>query len=223
MRRVLAVLSLPLLLAACGGGDDGGGASMPSGPTAPPPAVTSYNVQSCLDQIIVPGRTLANLVVPDTIELDLSKPSAFPNGRQLTDSVIDKTLAALFIDVSKHGVDVLANIPLGPQANDVPFRADFPYLGVPQGLTPTPGGANFNFRTEAVTDPQYVQVDRMGMPAVATAVISTSAKTGYNDDSPSVDGTRKYVNEIGSTLTGLTNALADDFTKLGLNLCAKPA
>ena len=115
MRRTLAILSLPLLLAACGGGDDGGGAPMP-GPTAPPPAVTSYNVQSCLDQIVVPGRTLANLVVPDTIELDLSKPSGFPNGRRLTDSVIDITLTALFIDVSKHGADALARIPLGPQA-----------------------------------------------------------------------------------------------------------
>jgi hypothetical protein len=222
MRRVLASLALPLMLAACGGGDDGGGAT-PSTPSVPPPAVTSYNVQSCLDQVVVPGRTLANMVVPDTIELDLSKPSSFPNGRQLTDSVIDLTLAALFIDVNKHGVDVLAKIPLGPQANDVPFRQNFPYLAPPQGLTPTAGGANFNFRTDSVTSTQYVQVDRMGMPAVATAVIGSSAKSPYNDDSPAVDGTRKYVNEISTTLTGLTNALADDFTKLGLNLCAKPA
>ena len=56
-----------------------------------------------------------------------------------------------------------------------------------------------------------------------TFVIGSSAKSPYNDDSPAVDGTRKYVNEISTTLTGLTNALADDFTKLGLNLCAKPA
>jgi len=174
MRRssLLATLALPFLLTACGGGDDGGG-SMSGGTTAPPPppAVANYNVSSCINQVVVPGRTLANMVVPDPVELDLSKPNGFPNGRQLTDSVIDLTLAALFIDVSKHGVDVLTKIPLGPQANDVPFRPDFPYLGLPQGGTTAPGGVNFNFRTESVDDPGYVRVDRMGMPAIATAVI----------------------------------------------------
>jgi hypothetical protein len=222
MRRAIAILSLPLMLVACGGGDDGGGPA-PSGPTAPPPAVTSYNVASCLDQVVTPGRTVANLVVPDTLELDLSRPSGFPNGRRLTDSVIDLTIAALFIDISKHGVDALTKIPLGPQANDVPFRPDFPYLAPPQGATPTSGGSNFNFRTDPLDSPSYVRVDRMGMPAVATVVIGSSAKVPYNDDSPSTDATRKYVAEIGTTLTGLTNALADDFTRLGLNLCAKPA
>ena len=137
--------------------------------------------------------------------------------------MIDQTLAFLFIDIGKHGVDVLAKMPVNPAANDVPFRAAFPYLAPPQGNPPglTPGGATFNFRTDPVSS--YVQVDRMGMPAVATAVIGSSAKTRYNDDSPAIDGTRKYVPEIQNTLTALTNALADDFTRLGLTLCAKGA
>ena len=62
----------------------------------------------------------------------------------------------------------------------------------------------------------------MGMPAVATAVISSAQKVAYNDDSPAVDGTRKYVNEISSTLTGLTAALNDDITRAGFSLCARP-
>ena len=211
-----ALLALPIALAACGGGD---------GDVAPPPAPTpqavSFNVQPCLDQVIRNGMTTANYVVPDTIKLDMTQPADFPNGRKITDSAIDRTLAFLFIDLSKHGLDGLARIPLGPQANDVPFRANFPYLAPPNGTQPPPGqGSNFNFRTDPPS--AYVQVDRMGMPAVATAVIGSSQKNNYNDDSPSVDATRKYVNEITSTLTGLTNALADDFAARNITVCAKP-
>lgn len=215
--RLLA-LALPLVLAGCGGGE---------GDNHPPPVTTGstsrFNVQPCLDQVVSPGMTVANLVVPDTIKDDLSKPSGFPNGRRLTDPVIDLTLAFLFIDIGKHGADALAKIPVNPAGNDLQFRAAFPYLAAPQGNPPglTPGGTTFSFRTDPVSS--YVQVDRMGMPAVATAVIGSSAKTGYNDDSPGVDGTRKYVPEIQNTLTALTNALADDFGRLGLTVCAKGA
>lgn len=158
--------------------------------------------------------TVANLVVPNTINEDLSRPSGFPNGRRLTDPVIDLTLGFLFIDIGKHGVDAQAKIPLNPAGNDQPFRAAFPYLAPPQGNPPglTPGGTTFSFRSDPVSS--YVKVDRMGMPAVATAVIGSSAKTGYNDDSPGVDGTRKYVPEIQNTLTALTSALADAFARL---------
>ena len=50
----------------------------------------------------------------------------------------------------------------------------------------------------------------------------SSAKLAYNDDSPAVDGTRKYVNEISSTLGVMTNVLADDFRALGYAICARP-
>ena len=54
-------------------------------------------------------------------------------------------------------------------------------------------------------------------------MIGSSAKSAYNDESPGVDGTRKFVPEIQNTLSALTNALADDFGRLGLTVCAKPA
>jgi hypothetical protein len=218
----LALAALPLLLVGCGGGD--GDTPPPPAPPAPTPPGAALNVQGCLDQVVTdtPRRTVANLFVPDTIKLDMSRPAGFPNGRRLTDSVIDTELAWLFIDVQRHGVDALARLPLGPQANDVPFRAEFPYLAPPQGNQVLPsGGSNFIFRTDPVSS--YVMVDRMGMPAVATAVIGSSAKVPYNDDTPAVDGSRKYVPEIAATLTVLAQALADDFQARGFTICARPA
>jgi hypothetical protein len=214
----LALLATPFALLGCGGG---GGDSPPPPMTPAPLSSTTFDVQPCLDQVAAPGATVANLVVPDTLKLNLAQPAGFPNGRRLTDPVIDITLAFLFIDLTKAPKTALANLPLGPTANDMPFRPDFPYLAPPQGNPPglTPGGANFVFRTSPVS--AYVQVDRMGMPAVATALIGSSTKIAYNDDSPAVDGTRKYVAEIANSLTALTDELEHDFVKLGLPLCAK--
>jgi hypothetical protein len=206
MRRacLLALLALPLAVAGCGGG--GGGDSTPAPVVTQLP--THFDVQPCLDQVATPGQTVANLVVPDTLKLDLSKPSAFPNGRTLSDPVVDIMIAYAFIDLTKHSPSALANLPLDPSGNDVPLRAAFPYLGLPQGShpAPPPSGPNYNFRTDPVS--MYVRVDRMGMPAVATLLIGTAAKTEYNDDDPSTDATRKYVTEIQNDLTGLTNAIA---------------
>ena len=213
-----ALAILPLALGACGGG--GGGMAANTTITVAPPGAP-LNVQPCLDQPIAPGKpSVANIVVPDTIKVDLSQPSGFPNGRRLTDPVIDTELAWIFLDLSKHPADTLAKMPLGPSANDVAFRADFPYLAPPNGApAPAAGGSNFNFRTDPAS--AYTQVDRMGLPAIATALIGASAKNSYNDDSPAVDGTRKYVNEITTTLGGLANALADDFAKINLTVCAR--
>ena len=216
----LAGLALPLmLLAACSGG--GGGSATPP-PTPSGTGASALNVQTCLDQSTGRLGSVANVLVPDTIKVDFSQPSGFPNGRRLADPVIDITLAWIFIDLTKHSPMAIANVPFNPPANDVAFRTEFPYLAPPQGNPPglAPGGANFNFRTDPPS--AYVQVDRMGMPAVATAVISSAQKVAYNDDSPAVDGTRKYVNEISSTLTGLTAALNDDITRAGFSLCARP-
>lgn len=217
--KFAALIAAPLALAACGGG--GSGMTAQTTTTVAPPGAP-LNVQPCLDQPIAPGKpSVANIVVPDTIKVDLTQPSGFPNGRRLTDSVIDTELAWIFLDLSKHPADTLTKIPLGPQANDVPFRPDFPYLAPPNG-TPAPAaaGSNFSFRTDAPS--AYVQVDRMGLPAIATALIGSSAKLSYNDDSPAVDGTRKYVNEITTTLGVLANALQDDFARLNLTVCARP-
>lgn len=215
----LPILAAPLALIGCGGG--GGDTAAPP-PIVPITAQTRFDVQPCLDQVAAPGATVANLVVPDTLKLDLTQPSGFPNGRRLTDPAIDITLAFLFVDLTKAPKTALANIPLNPSGNDMPFRPDFPYLAPPQGNPPglTPGGQNFVFRNSPVSS--YVQVDRMGMPAVATALIGSSTKNAYNDDSPSIDGARKYVSEISNTLTALTDELEHDFVKLNVPLCAKP-
>lgn len=220
MRRasLLALLALPFAVAGCGGG----------GSDSPPPPVvtplpTSFNVQPCLDQVAVPGQTVANLVVPDTLKLDLSQPSAFPNGRTLSDPVVDIMVAFAFLDLTKHSIRALANLPLDPSGNDVPLRADFPYLGLAQGNhpAPPPSGPNYNFRTDPPS--MYVRVDRMGMPAVATLLIGTAEKTAYNDDDPATDATRKYVSEIQNDLTAETNAIAKDLVAKGFSLCAKGA
>ncbi|MBL8554553.1 MAG: DUF4331 family protein [Phenylobacterium sp.] len=215
---IAAALGLPLLLCACSGGSGADVVDRPS--TAP--ASASLNVQNCIDQPVRPGGpSVGNLVVPDTIKVDLTQPAGFPNGRRLTDSVIDTELAWIFLDLTRHDANTLAQRQLGPQANDVAFRSDFPYLAAPHGGAPAAGaGSNFNFRTDPAS--AYVQVDRMGMPAIATALISSSAKNAYNDDSPAIDGTVKYVNEITSTLAVLANALQDDFQRLGLSICARP-
>lgn len=110
----------------------------------------------------------------------------------------------LSLDLTKYPPGALAELPLGPKANDIPLA---------------PGGSTFNFRTDAPS--AHVQVDRMRQPAVATALVSSAAKSNDNDDSPAVDGARKYVNEITSTLAVLANALQNDFAKAILAICAR--
>jgi hypothetical protein len=70
-------------------------------------------------------------IIPDTLKLDLSTDSGFPNGRTLTDQVIDLSLAVLILDLVPPGattLDVLANVPVNPAANDEEFSAEFPFL-----------------------------------------------------------------------------------------------
>lgn len=72
------------------------------------------------------------VIVPDTIKFDPSKPVAYPNGRALTDQVVDITIAAALVDLSNGTkLSVLADLPLNPKANDVPFKDKFPYLADP--------------------------------------------------------------------------------------------
>jgi hypothetical protein len=221
-------LSLACALTACGNETSGGtiisGTSPTPGPSpAPTPTPTSFNVQPCLDQV-VPGTTTSvqSLLIPDTLKLDFTKQSNFPNGRQLLDPVVDITLNALFLKMSINGPSTLANLPLDPKGNDVPVQSVFPYFGAPQGSPPLADttGTNFNFRTDPVS--AFTRVDRMGMPAVATAVIASSVKTPYNDASPSDDETNRFLPDIRAQLTVLANVLADDWQSRGLTICATP-
>ena len=241
MRRInprlpLAALALSLVLAGCDSNgnpiDPGpiGGTPTPApapaptpapSPTpSPSPAPTRLNVTRCLNQQAVPGRSVASLVVPDVIRMRLDQPAGFPNGRRLQDPVIDVTLAVLFLDLTQHSPVTLAGIPINPAGNDLAFRAAFPYLALPHGTAPPPGmSGRFRFRDEPAA--AYTRVDRMGMPAVATALVSSPQKNAYNDDSPAQDATGKWAPEFIDVLSGLATALADDFGRAGLSICAQ--
>lgn len=231
-RKVAALSPLVItlgLLSACGGDDEAMAppvvvAPAPTPSPTPPPSATTFNVASCLQQVIpgTGGVTVAGAVVPDTLTLNLAAASGFPNGRKLADPVIDVTLAVIFLDLTKNGAGTLAGLPLNPPANDLSFPASFPFLAGPQG-TPVlaPGtGSGFTFRSNAPNG--YTRVDRMGMPAVATALIGSDMKIAYNDASPAEDAAGTFVPELSKQLTGLTNALADDLVGAGLSPCAKP-
>ena len=231
LRRVAMATSLVACLSALSGcfdGEDDDPVLMPA-PTptptpSPTPTPTSFNVQACLDQVIPgTGVTVAQAVIPDTLTLDLSAASGFPNGRKLADPVIDVTLAVIFLDLSVNGPGTLAGLPLNPPANDVAFQDTFPYLAASQGSPPLADstGSMFTFRSDPASS--YVRVDRMGMPAVSTALIPSSRKNAYNDAGPGDDANGDFVPDLAGTLTALTNALADDLTGAGLTPCAKPA
>lgn len=231
MTKVVAkatTLTLALMLAsACGNDDDAPPpvviAPSPTPTPTPSPTPTMFNVGPCLEQMIPgTGVTVAGAVVPDTLTLNLGATSGFPNGRRLADPVIDVTLAVIFLDLSRNGPGTLAGLPLNPRANDVPLRADFPYLALPQGNPPlaAAGGTAFNFRNDSAS--AFVRVDRMGMPAVSTALIGSAMKNAYNDANPVDDAAGTFVPELSAQLTGLTNALADDLVGAGLTPCAVP-
>jgi Domain of unknown function (DUF4331) len=72
------------------------------------------------------------VIVPDTIKYDPAQPTGYPNGRALTDQVVDITLAAVLLELGpEQPLTLLADLPLNPAENDVPFEADFPYLAAP--------------------------------------------------------------------------------------------
>lgn len=87
---------------------------------------------------LVPTDTAGSLsnagsaIIPDTLKINTAAPAGFPNGRRLTDRVIDQTLSLLLLQQSGgQGINTLANIPLNPGANDKAFSTDFPYLAAP--------------------------------------------------------------------------------------------
>ena len=227
LRRAASTISLVAAvttLSACGDDNDSP-TPTPTMSPSPTPAPTSgqanFDVTSCLQQQIPgTGFTVAQAVVPDTLTINLDAASGFPNGRKLTDPVIDVTLAVVFLDLTKNAPTVL--VGLNPTANDVAFRSSFPYLAPPQGSPPLAdsSGTNFTFRTNAPS--AYTRVDRMGMPAVSTALIPSDTKTAYNDGDPIDDVNGAFTPALVQQLTGLTNALADDLAGAGLSPCATP-
>ena len=77
---------------------------------------------------------MAGALIPDIVTIDFSATVAFPNGRQLTDDVID---AALGIVLNRGGA---AGVSDAVDRNDKPFLSTFPYLAAPH----TAGGGAIN-------------------------------------------------------------------------------
>lgn len=227
VRNALAftvTLALAVGLAACGDNSKDNVQQVAVTPLplpAPPPA--AFNVAPCLNQIVAQGRSVANLVVPDVIRLDLTQAAGFPNGRRYLDPVVDVTLAVALLDLRVHSATTFASLPLNPNDVDQPLPTTFPFLAPPLGTPPlaTGAGSTFTFRTNPASD--YVRVDRAGMPAVSTALIfPVPAKNSYNDDTPAIDATGKWVAGISEQLVFYHTALRDDFQRLGLTPCAIP-
>lgn len=216
------------LLTGCGGGDSPSASATPT-PTAsnsPPPVGTfTYNTEPCFTQTIPQiGVTVRELIAtPDALRLDLSRPAGFPNGRIPDDQIIDITVAFLFLDltVSGQSIRTFANLPLNPPRSFPAPTTTFPFLADPTGtpILAETTGTSFDFRTDP--DSAYTSVDRMGNPAIATILISSSARNSYNDAPQSADigGTFRATETAG--LTEFMNAIGDDLTNLGLEICAQ--
>lgn len=85
---------------------------------------------------------------------------------------------------------------------------------------PTGGSVcgTIDFRTTPAA--MYSRVDRMGMPAVSTALIGSAMKNAYNDANPQDDADGDFVGELATQLTMLHAALDDDLAGLNLDQCS---
>ena len=79
------------------------------------------------------AASVAGALIPDVVTIDFSQPVGFPNGRTLSDDVID---AALGVVLNRGGS---AGISDGVDGNDVAFASSFPYLADPH-LAEQPAG-----------------------------------------------------------------------------------
>lgn len=227
--RLATTVAAIALLGACGGGSSPTPTATPTPAATTPPSVTTpqtftYDVEPCFRQVVpgTNGKTMRDLIVPDAVTFDLSRPADFPNGRDLDDQTVDITLAFLFLDLSVSGQSLrtFANLPLNPPGSDRAPINTFPYLAPPQGNPPLAltTGTSFNFRTDP--DSAYVSVDRMGMPAVAPAIIGGPMRIPYNDAPQTADLAGTFRAEQTLQLTNLFNALGDDLVNIGLKICA---
>lgn len=116
-------------------------------------------------------------------------------------------------DAAEDAADA-ADAPDAPDAADAVDAPD-----APEGDADA-GAPGFTFATgNPVDNPDdFVQVDRVGMPAVSTVLVPSDRKTAYNEADPSM--TTDFVGDFVATLGGLHDALDDDLTGLGLVPCA---
>ena len=195
----------------------------PTGPAPPPPVIgTAFNVEKCLNQRTGDGRTTREVMIPDLVTLDVTKPASFPNGRRLQDPVVDLEIAYLFLDLTRHSPNTLVNVPLNPLGLDQPLRAAFPFYANSFGIAQlsTKDGSNFNFRTNP--ESAYVRVERVGVPAVSTINVLGPRKVAYNEGNPTQDVAKAYEADITAGLENLAVLLVDDIQGLSLSPCAVP-
>lgn len=84
-------------------------------------------------------RQVVNKIIPDTLQLDLSQPDGFPNGRRFEDITVDRILSMALADTTTPGdcngrpctVQAFELLPSNPTRNESPFLAQFPYLAPP--------------------------------------------------------------------------------------------
>jgi len=228
---LLAAAAAAALLAGCGGGGSPTPTATPTPAPTPTPTIGggggstfSYDVEPCFAQMI-PGNGVTVrqlLATPDSLRLDMSRAAGFPNGRIPDDQVVDLMVAMLFLDLSESGQSLrtFANLPLNPPKSFPAPTTTFPFLANPTGtpLLAATTGTAFDFRTDP--DSAYTSVDRMGNPAVATILVSSSVRNTYNDAPQSADVAGQFKAEEIAGLKLFMNAIGDDLTNLGLEICA---
>lgn len=232
IRRSLPFAAAALVLAGCSAGEQRAPSAPPVSVTptpapTPAPTATTLDVLPCVNQRVSvdrvpPGTRVIDLIVPDTITIWPDRTIGFPNGRLLNDPVVDITLAIALLDVNSAGQNTrsFADRPLNPPRATQPPLADFPFANLPNDnpVLDTGNGTGFVFDTAPMS--AYVQVDRMGMPAVATALILGPRKTAYSDGNVQLDTANTYAFDLIEGLRVFSEPLQDDLTALGLRSCA---
>ena len=225
----LAMVAALLTLTACGGGGTRAADPAPTPTPTPTPTTTTLDVLPCLQQAIpsdlnrLPtGMRVIDLVIPDTLTIFPDRVVGFPNGRLLSDPVVDITLGVVLLDLDAPGQNAasFSAIPLNPpQATKLPL-AEFPFANTPNGSPPLDPGTGTNFVFDSAPMSSYVQVDRMGMPAVATALILSPRKTAYSDGNVQLDTANGFSFDLIEGLRVFAEPLQDDIAARGLTSCA---
>lgn len=228
-----ALVGAMAMLAACGGGGQraptaGPVTVAPTPAPTPAPTASTLDVLPCLNQTlngidrVPPGTRVLDLVIPDTVTIYPDRTMGFPNGRLLSDPVVDITFAVILLDINRPGQNVasIAAIPLNAPRATKPPLAEFPFANLPNGDPVLDPGTGTNFTFENSPMSAYVQVDRMGMPAVATALVLSPRKDAYNDANVLADSASQFSFDLIEGLRRFAEPLQDDLTARGLTSCA---
>lgn len=223
----LPLVATMLALSACGGG----GTRAPEPPVVvaptPTPTTSSLDVLPCINQTVPldrvpPGTRVIDLIIPDTITIWPDRTIGFPNGRLLSDPVVDITLGVVLLDINRPGQNAasFAAIPLNPPNATKRPLAEFPFANLPNDNPVLDAGVGTNFVFDDAPMSSYVQVDRMGMPAVATALILSPRKDAYSDGNVQLDTANTFAFDLIEGLRRFSEPLQDDLAARGLVGCA---